>query len=280
MGVDREDKIQWHQAFVGAVCCELDSDRDKLDIIPEKSLTKKPLQVDLLIVKKLTGGILTSRMGKLLSDYNILEYKSPGDALGIDALFQALTYACYYKSSADHEDERKDSDITVMLVRNGYPETLVRYLQGKGCSITESESGICRVSGIIFFNLVILVSGRMDVENYTWLNGLRSGLKSEGVARLARKKDYIKDRESAEAVLEVVEKVNADVFRGEESTMPSIIMEAERKAEQRGEQRGKQRGRQELLQELKAAGVKIPDSFLKANGDLTKISDAPSKMDF
>lgn len=75
------------------------------------SITRKPLQIDLLIVKKLAkNGVqaeLSSSIGKMLSAYNIIEYKSPDDELGIDAFFQAYTYACYYKSSADRENERR-----------------------------------------------------------------------------------------------------------------------------------------------------------------------------
>lgn len=43
---NNEDKIQWHQAFVGAMHCELGCDKKYLEFIPEYSITKKPLQMD------------------------------------------------------------------------------------------------------------------------------------------------------------------------------------------------------------------------------------------
>lgn len=52
---DNNQKIQWHQAFVGAMHCELGDDQEKLIFEQEYSITKKPLQVDLLIIKKLDG---------------------------------------------------------------------------------------------------------------------------------------------------------------------------------------------------------------------------------
>lgn len=48
-----ENKIQWHQAFVGAMYCELGDDINSVEFNPEHSITRKPLQIDLLIVKNL-----------------------------------------------------------------------------------------------------------------------------------------------------------------------------------------------------------------------------------
>lgn len=96
-------------------------------------------------MKKLTkNGVpveLSSSIGKMLSAYNIIEYKSPDDELGIDAFFQAYTYACYYKSSADLENERKDRDITVILVKQRYPLSLVRYLESSRLKGKAAEYG-------------------------------------------------------------------------------------------------------------------------------------------
>lgn len=52
MSEDDKQKIQWHQAFVGAMRCELAEDINKLEFYPEHSITKKPLQTDLLVIKK------------------------------------------------------------------------------------------------------------------------------------------------------------------------------------------------------------------------------------
>ncbi len=68
-GKDNEQKIQWHQAFVGAMHCELGEDRDKLIFEQEYSITKKPLQIDLLIIKKRAEDEFKSKLGRMLSSY-------------------------------------------------------------------------------------------------------------------------------------------------------------------------------------------------------------------
>ena len=238
---DNNQKIQWHQAFVGAMHCELGEDQEKLIFEQEYSITKKPLQVDLLIIKKLDGDELHSSIGSLLSRYNIIEYKSPGDSLGVNALFQVLTYACYYKASTDHEDERKDTDITVILVRNEYPETLAGYLTEKGCRLQETEPGICQITGQTFFRMIILATGRMDQQSHIWLNSLRGNLKKKEYIQLlescrnmaASEGDYL------DALLSVVEKSNVDHKKWkEESDVASLLAEARKEGISIGEKRG------------------------------------------
>ena len=240
-----DSKIQWHQAFVGAIHCELGRDQEKLDFYQEHSITKKPLQVDLLIIKKTADGEFSSGIGRLLSRYNILEYKSPGDSLGIDALFQALTYASYYKSSGDHENERKDSEITVMLVRNEYPQSLVKYLTEKGCAVTESEPGVFQISGQTFFRIIILATGRMDQKEHVWLNALRNDLKKNEYYHLLERSREIAAAEGdyVDVLLSVVEKSNAEHEKWkEESNVASLLIEAIKNGEQRGITIGEQRG--------------------------------------
>ena len=45
-------KIQWHPGFCAAMELALRKERDNLEIYPEYNLSKKPLQIDALIVKR------------------------------------------------------------------------------------------------------------------------------------------------------------------------------------------------------------------------------------
>ena len=265
-----ENKIQWHQAFVGAMYCELGDDINRVEFNPEYSITRKPLQMDLLIVKKITkNGVpaeLSSSIGKMFSEYNIIEYKSPDDELGIDAFFQAYTYACYYKSSADKENERRDQDITVVLVKQRYPVILTRYLESRGCVITEKQPGISTVSGSLFFNVVIFTTGKMKPENNMWLNALRGNLERENYGRLARESTRLKGKaaEYGEAVLSVVDKANFQQVQEwkEDEDMASLLYEARAEGMQQGMQRGMQQGMQRGMQQ----GIQqVAIGMLKAN---------------
>ena len=48
-------KLQWHPAFDAVLRIEFEGELDKLQIIDEYQLTRKPLQMDNLIIKKEKG---------------------------------------------------------------------------------------------------------------------------------------------------------------------------------------------------------------------------------
>ncbi len=45
-------KIQWHPGFVAAMNLEFSENRDDLIFEPEYNLNTKPLEIDLLVIKK------------------------------------------------------------------------------------------------------------------------------------------------------------------------------------------------------------------------------------
>jgi hypothetical protein len=47
-----EPKIQWHPAFCSAAELEFRADRKSLEFYPEKNLSRRPLEMDLLIIRK------------------------------------------------------------------------------------------------------------------------------------------------------------------------------------------------------------------------------------
>ena len=47
-----DTKIQWHAAFVSAMDLELAQNRSDLEYYKEYNLNTKPLEVDLLVIKK------------------------------------------------------------------------------------------------------------------------------------------------------------------------------------------------------------------------------------
>lgn len=73
-----QEKIQWHPAFVSAINLELAQDRQYLLFEKEYNLNTKPLEIDLLIIKKETNTQLHNEIGRFFRFYNILEFKSPG----------------------------------------------------------------------------------------------------------------------------------------------------------------------------------------------------------
>lgn len=67
--------IQWHPAFAAAMDLELRENRKNLEYNKEYNLNTKPLEVDLLIIKKDKDSQIVNEIGKLFRGNNIIEYK-------------------------------------------------------------------------------------------------------------------------------------------------------------------------------------------------------------
>ena len=57
--------IQWHPAFCAAAELELSANRAELDFQREYNLSKKPLQIDLLVVEKLDEVSIQNEIGRI-----------------------------------------------------------------------------------------------------------------------------------------------------------------------------------------------------------------------
>lgn len=71
----------------------------------EYLLNKKPLQVDVIIVRKKADIRIEKAVGKIFRQHNIIEYKSPEDYLSINDFYKVYGYACIYQSNTDRVKE-------------------------------------------------------------------------------------------------------------------------------------------------------------------------------
>lgn len=79
-----DTKIQWHPGFVAAMDLELKEDRKNLIFEKEYNLNTKPLEIDLLVIKKKPSTRISNEIGRFFRGHNVLEYKSPDDHLDVD----------------------------------------------------------------------------------------------------------------------------------------------------------------------------------------------------
>lgn len=86
----KDTKIQWHPGFVADMNLEFEENRMDLVYEKEYNLNTKPLEIDLLVIKKDPDVVLVNEIGKLFRGYNIVEYKSPLDGLDIDSFYKAV----------------------------------------------------------------------------------------------------------------------------------------------------------------------------------------------
>lgn len=211
----KKRKTQWHPAFCSAVRLELRADKQILQYTNEYNLNTKPIQIDLLVIKKPTGAVLENEIGKIFKGHNILEYKSPEDAMNVDTYYKTLAYAYLYKASGEKVDAIKADDITVSLVRERKPRELMRYLEENGYRISHPYSGVYYVHKDGFPRTQIIVSKELDREAHRWLTALTSSMVQAEARRLVfdiqtlTEKD---DKEYADSVFEVSLKENRKLF--------------------------------------------------------------------
>ncbi len=103
----KKANTQWHPAFCSAMKLELKDDAEHLDYQNEYNLNTKPLQIDLLIVKKIKEVELKNQIGKLFRTHNIVEYKSPEDSLNVNTY---LGYS-HRKQIISNPTERRYSNV-------------------------------------------------------------------------------------------------------------------------------------------------------------------------
>ena len=111
----KNTNIQWHPAFVSAMQLELKEYREWLLFEKEHNLNTKPLQIDLLVIRKEEAGNIGNEIGEIFRKYNIWEYKSPKQQLDIDSFYKSEAYAGLYKSYGETSDGRKAEDMRRLL---------------------------------------------------------------------------------------------------------------------------------------------------------------------
>ena len=244
-------KKQWHPAFVAAMMLELKENRESLFFEKEYNLNTKPLEIDLLVIKKNTSALLRNEIGQFFRGHNIMEFKSPKDHMDIDTVYKVWAYACLYKAYGKAVDAIKAEYITVSLIIETKPEGLFRYFGEHGTTVSNPHNGIYYITEGVFFPTQVIVTGELDGELHTWLKPLSDNAEEEDMRRLLKHTSNLKgklDRELADSVLEVSIKANMQLvekLRGEDNMsqamleiMEPVLLEREKQVEIRTKKEG------------------------------------------
>ena len=259
-------RSKWHPAFCAAAELELRDNREYLSFNREYNLSKEPLQIDLLVIKKPPHVKVKNEIGHIFRQHNVVEYKSPKDSLNIDDFYKTLAYAFLYKSLAKEVDGIPVSQLTLSLVRQGYPREMVKKLEAEGMQIQRQYPGIYYVEGAPI-PAQIIATNELDAENHRSLRVLTSKL-SEADARefLAEAKRYANkgDINNINAVLKVSSDANYAVYdalmrRDVKMTDAwKLLMKDDlAEAEARGESRGVEMGKKEMVVSLLKANQTV-----------------------
>ena len=209
-----ELKVQWHSGFAAAMDLEFSANRKDLVYEREYNLNTKPLEIDLLVIKKESHVQIENEIGRLFRGHNIMEYKSPDDHLNIDTFYKTGSYASLYKSYGETVDRRKADDITVSMVREARPDGLFQYFRKHGIRTESPCQGIYYVLDGVLFPTQIIVTKELDGSSHMWLKSLSDKLKKQELRNLLEQIEGLThdfDKELADAVLEVSVRANQKI---------------------------------------------------------------------
>ena len=209
------DKLQWHPAFCAAAGLEFHEDIERLELKPEYNLSKEPIRIDLLIIKEESDRRIKNEIGHIMKKYNVIEYKSPEDALTIDDFYKTVGYACLYKGYGERVDAVPINELTVSIFRATRPEKMFLTLQKYGHKIEEKYPGIYYVTEHLPFPAQIIVTQELEPGEHRSLRILSNHAKKEDVEEFLRKAEEMntpRDRQNVEAVLQVSVKANDELY--------------------------------------------------------------------
>jgi hypothetical protein len=181
---DRDDaRTSWHPAFVEAFKLELDQYGDMLEYTPEYQLTKEPLRIDMVIVKKRKNVPIRKNIAAIFRGHNLIEYKSPSDYLSPEDFYKVYAYACLYVTVQPQTAETIN-DLTITFVGSHYPRKLVEHLEKvRHCAVEKSSPGIYSVKGGLV-PIQIIDTRELPEDENIWLAKLDNRLDQTGARRI------------------------------------------------------------------------------------------------
>ena len=263
-------KIQWHPAFCAAAELELRLNKADLEFKREYNLSKKPLQMDLLIIEKRKNVQIQNEIGTIFRGHNVIEYKSPDDGMTIDDFFKTLGYACLYKGLGEKVNQIPLEELTVSLFRASAPKQLMKQLIGYGYKIELHTSGIYYVQGFSI-PIQIIVTKELDSKNHESLKVLSRSAEKEDIQKFTEfARDFSEpgDKEKADAVLQVSVAANREKYdevRRSENMCEALrelmkeeieqeLEKARKEGLRLGKEEGREKGREEGRQEGREEG--------------------------
>ena len=209
------DKVlQWHPGFFAALQIELQEESGNLEFYPEYELSKKPMRIDTLIVKKMTDSPVRKNIGRIFRKHNLIEYKSPGDYLSINDFYKVYGYACFYQSDTEKVGEIRLEEITITFVCNHYPREMLRILKKeRKIAVRKIENGIYWLENE-FLPIQIILNHELSSDENRWLNSLRTDIKADKETdRLMRDYKEHKDSKLYQAVMDLVVRANQKAMK-------------------------------------------------------------------
>lgn len=273
-----DGRLQWHSGFSAALRVELEDELDELCIEDEHMLSKEPMQIDVLVVKKKGEQPIRKNIGRIFRKHNIIEYKSPEDYLSINDFYKVYGYTCFYQSETKRVKDIPPEEITMTFICNHYPQKLLEHLKKfKGIEVEKQEAGLYYLLGDSFPIQLVIVKELSKEENY-WLQNLRCNLKTgEEIQEVVRRYEQVKHKAYYSDVMNLIVRANQKQMEEEKNmceALNELFAEELKEADLRGRKEGRKEGRSvgqiEKLKELVQKKLAKNQSIEKIADDLVE----------
>ena len=273
-----DGRLQWYSGFSAALRVELEDELDELCIEDEHMLSKKPMQIDVLVVKKKGEQPIRKNIGRIFRKHNIIEYKSPEDYLSINDFYKVYGYTCFYQSETKRVKDIPPEEITMTFICNHYPQKLLEHLKKfKGIEVEKQEAGLYYLLGDSFPIQLVIVKELSKEENY-WLQNLRCNLKTgEEIQEVVRRYEQVKHKAYYSDVMNLIVRANQKQMEEEKNmceALNELFAEELKEADLRGRKEGRKEGRNvgkiEKLKELVQKKLAKNQSIEKIADDLVE----------
>lgn len=200
--------LQWHPAFYAVIQIELE-DEPGLEFFTEHELSKKPMRIDTLIIRKNGDQPILKNIGRIFRKYNLIEYKNPDDSLSINDFYKVYGYACFLQSDTEHVHAIPMTDITITFVCNHYPRKMLQFLQKERGIIPRKVS-----PGIYYLEpdpipIQLIISHELPPKENRWLNSLRDDLEpSQEIPDLLEDYETHKNSKLYRAAMDLITRAN------------------------------------------------------------------------
>lgn len=273
-----DGRLQWHSGFSAALRVELEDELDELCIEDEHMLSKKPMQIDVLVVKKKGEQPIRKNIGRIFRKHNIIEYKSPEDYLSINDFYKVYGYTCFYQSETKRVKDIPPEEITMTFICNHYPQKLLEHLKKfKGIEVEKQEAGLYYLLGDSFPIQLVIVKELSKEENY-WLQNLRCNLKTgEEIQEVVRRYEQVKHKAYYSDVMNLIVRANQKQMEEEKNMCEALnelfaeeLKEADLRGRKEGRKEGRSVGQMEKLKELVQKKLAKNQSIEKIADDLVE----------
>ena len=207
--------IKWHPGFCSAMELEFSQYRDYLDFSREFQLSKEPLRINLLMIKKLKDTVIDIDIGKIFRTYNIIEYKSPKDGLTIDDYIKTVGYAYLYKGLGATVDAVPLSELTATIMRDTEPTELFKKIQIEGGSIEGKYPGVYYITGVVAIPTQFILTSSLSKDFHTCLRVLSNKASEDDIKRFIEMTSAFTapiDKQNADSVMNVSISANREVY--------------------------------------------------------------------